>query len=493
MAASLGETRACLHRGKPNPPCPVQDCEWRDWAEWGDCTCKCGGGQKTRNRMVKHMPSSGGKACSEQDKEQIVACNTHTCQTAACVDGKFGEWTKWGMCSATCGGGVSIRHRPILVEASDCGKVAEGKTRESRFCNVEVNCEAPVDCLLAEWGDWTPCSATCDGIQRRSRRVQRFGRGDGAWCMGALKETRPCNPIQGQAAPRGCSRGASADCRMTEWSTWMACSATCGGGMHSRGRKVQVMAKNGGRPCDASLSEVRECARNDCLGPQPVDCKYGDWGLWGACSKCSGQRLRYRNIVQYADNGGMNCDEQDSQATTSCPRKCHSASYCVWATWEDWRRCSANCGTGGKRTRRRYLEITSDSAQASHQLMPAEELLKKYNDLYIRTQTLEGSHLKELFIAFGAGCLSLILLLGLGVWMTDQRSARHQAGIATRAVSRALGLGAADSRQLPAISVSSSQGGAQYQSLLAAEDGEDFENYDPDVGVELSLRDSIRS
>eukprot|EP00931_Biecheleriopsis_adriatica_P115008 TRINITY_DN90867_c0_g1_i1.p1 TRINITY_DN90867_c0_g1~~TRINITY_DN90867_c0_g1_i1.p1 ORF type:complete len:1635 (-),score=258.88 TRINITY_DN90867_c0_g1_i1:70-4905(-) len=486
--ASLGETRACAG----NPECPSRDCAWNDWQDWSDCTCTCDGGQRTRDRVVKIMPSDGGKSCDAQDKEQMEPCNTQKCAEGSCIDGRWGQWSQWGMCSATCGGGISVRHRPIEEEASDCGKPVDGKAMETRFCNTAVNCERPVDCLLNSWGPWSMCTRTCDGIQRRARTVKTYGRGDGAWCMGDLKQTRPCNPIAGQPSPEGCGTGPSVDCKVSEWEAWSTCSATCGGGMHSRERRVVTSAENGGKGCNNGMSEIRECARNDCLAPAPQDCKYGAWGMWGACSKCSGQRLRYRNIIQYADNGGLNCDNADSQEATSCPRKCHTASFCVWTLWEDWQRCTAQCGTGGKRTRRRYLEITTDPTRVNDQLQPAQELIRKYSTLYARTEELQENHITELFVAFGAGCLSLVALLGLGAVVSGRSGSLLPRGVlvaAPRSISRALGLGS-ESRAMQAPATRS-RDGARYLSLVGSDAEEDYDT--DDVAVELSLRDTIRA
>ncbi|XP_063826907.1 spondin-1-like [Ostrinia nubilalis] len=46
-----------------------------------------------------------------------------------------------------------------------------------------VNRIQPDDCLVSEWGEWSPCSATCGfGNKYRSRRVLREKRGDGRHC-----------------------------------------------------------------------------------------------------------------------------------------------------------------------------------------------------------------------------------------------------------------------------------------------------------------------
>ena len=140
--------------------------------------------------------------------------------------------------------------------------------------------------------------------------------------------------------------------------------------MHTRSRKIDAEASNGGKAwqrgrltellavvcchatnscsqaCEGPMSEVRECARHECSLPTPKDCQLGEWREWGACGKCNGQRFRSRNIIQYAEYGGLNCDEADTQEATSCPRQCHEPTYCVWSDWETWSRCSVRCGTG---------------------------------------------------------------------------------------------------------------------------------------------------
>lgn len=436
ITADLAQTRPCAD----NLPCEKYDCEWHDWSDWSDCTCTCGGGQRTRDRSVRRMPSHGGEPCQAKDKEEIEPCNMQKCHEDNCIDGEFGAWSNWGMCSASCGGGVSFRHRAIVQDANECGKEPAGKARQTRFCNTDVDCEAPVDCLFASWSQWTPCTRTCDGLQRRNRRVDRFGRGKGKWCVGNLKETRTCNPVVGDAPPAGCSTGPIADCRFSMWGVWSVCSATCDGGMHTRSRTIVSEAANGGQACEGPMTQVRECSRNECVLPPPRDCKLGDWREWGACGKCNGQRFRSRNIIQYAENGGLNCDDADTQEATSCPRQCHEPSYCVWSDWEAWSRCSVRCGTGGKRNRRRWLEITSDKSRALDVLPPVEDLLQKYSRLYSETQDLQDSHIWELVSAFAAGCVAFVTLLGLVITFSDNSVAAASLSLSSRTVSRRLNL-----------------------------------------------------
>ena len=49
--------------------------------------------------------------------------------------GVFSDWSAWGQCSQTCGGGVKLRNRSCLG-GSDC----EGSTTEVQECNTD-SCE----------------------------------------------------------------------------------------------------------------------------------------------------------------------------------------------------------------------------------------------------------------------------------------------------------------------------------------------------------------
>jgi len=202
----------------------------------------------------------------------------------------------------------------------------QGKDRETAFCNEHVSCEQTVDCLFSSWGEWSGCSSSCLGVKQRERQIAQHGQGDGAFCRGALKEIYPCNPEDGQDLPDGCGSGPVVDCLLAIWGEWTKCTATCGGGQHSRNRDIVQHPANGGTPCESALSEMQECAIQPCNGAEPVDCAYADWEDWGVCGKCDGERKRLRRILAYASNGGTACEPFATEevgrfhgiVTTSC-------------------------------------------------------------------------------------------------------------------------------------------------------------------------------
>jgi Mg-chelatase subunit ChlD len=147
----------------------IQDCEVSEWVP-SACSHECGGGQMELRRAIISPPTNGGAECPPLRMQK--ACNVHACA----VDCKVGDWENWGKCSAECGGGVRERTRPVIQEAANGGQPCP-EDHISESCNTQA-CD--VDCVLAEWSEWTPCSKACDlGFQRRHRGVLHPAEGSG--------------------------------------------------------------------------------------------------------------------------------------------------------------------------------------------------------------------------------------------------------------------------------------------------------------------------
>ncbi|CAE7543968.1 adt-1 [Symbiodinium sp. CCMP2456] len=361
---ALGEVQACSSQVE----CAERDCVWGEWAAWSYCSRSCDGGIRSRKRHVLKVPSKHGRQCDAEIKETIEPCNTHTCSAPDCTDGYWSHWSDWSPCSVSCDRGTTFRTRQVAKSASECGDFPAGLSTETRICEVSTACVPNRDCVFGLWSAWGPCSDHCDGMQERARSVKHFGLGHGSWCSGATKELRPCNPKFGHHPPPGCRKDHPVDCVVGQWAHWSRCTAVCDGGVQRRTRVVVQRASHGGRGCLAALSEVHECNRHLCSGGNlPVDCEVGQWQEWGLCSKCDGERSRFRTILRYASNGGRPCDHMAVREVGKCPRSCSSNLYCTWAGWQDWGDCSKTCGRGGKRRRRRYLHLSHD---AGAELLP---------------------------------------------------------------------------------------------------------------------------
>merc|ERR1712048_1495213 len=154
------------------------------------------------------------------------------CLPAKPVDCEVDDWSAWGDCSKSCGGGTQSRSREITVYPSDLGKPCEGTLGEAQGCN-RAPCEAtctPVDCTLGDWGEWSACDK-CGGQQKRFRHVILE-----AQCGGT-----PCKPLAAEETTN-CTRKCHEPvyCMWGDWTQWGACSATCGSGEKSRTRHLTL-------------------------------------------------------------------------------------------------------------------------------------------------------------------------------------------------------------------------------------------------------------
>ncbi|XP_034312530.2 SCO-spondin isoform X1 [Magallana gigas] len=224
-------------------PCPV-DGVWKDWAGWGECSLSCGGGIQTRFRDC-NGPFHGGANCTGPD-ESSQACNTQPCP----VDGEFTDWTDWGKCDVTCGGGSQLRSRACNGPFHG-GQNCSGAWEETQTCNSQ-NC--PEDGVWMTWSLWGDCTVTCGGgLQYRNRSCDgpRYG---GAECAGAGEEQRDCGknpcPIPGD---------------WMSWSGWSRCSATCGTGVRWRTRDCNETSYGDlTAPCEGTSNGTEDCNTFPC-------------------------------------------------------------------------------------------------------------------------------------------------------------------------------------------------------------------------------------
>lgn len=98
-----------------------------DWSAYGACSATCGGGTQVRT-CSNPAPSNGGAAC--------VGPSTQVCNTDAYSGVQVnGGWTEFGACSATCGGGTQVRTCSNPVPANG-GANCSGAS--SQACNTEA-------------------------------------------------------------------------------------------------------------------------------------------------------------------------------------------------------------------------------------------------------------------------------------------------------------------------------------------------------------------
>ncbi|KAH0618308.1 hypothetical protein JD844_017379 [Phrynosoma platyrhinos] len=248
------------------------------------------------------LPANGGRRCMEPDNE-IRTCPNKPCP----VDGNWSEWTSWEECSKTCGQGNKTRTRTCSnPSAQHGGKLCDGHAIESIMCNIRP---CPVNGAWGSWLPWGPCSKTCGkGTHTRLRLCNNPPPSfDGSHCDGSDMQMQVCSekdcPVNG---------------KWTSWSSWSACTMSCGGGTQQRTRNCSdPPPQHGGHKCEGNDMQVDFCNSDPC----PTHGNWGPWSNWGTCSRTcnSGQMRRYRTCDNPRPlNGGRACAGADTQI-----QRCH--------------------------------------------------------------------------------------------------------------------------------------------------------------------------
>ncbi|XP_051649408.1 hemicentin-1 isoform X5 [Manacus candei] len=313
------------------------------WLEWRACSVTCGQGVQERVRQCNNpLPANGGRTC-EGPVTDARSCHSRPCP----VDGSWSEWGPWEECSKSCGHGNRTRSRTCSAPpAQHGGQPCKGSAVESVMCNVKP---CPVAGEWSPWLPWGPCSETCgQGTQRRARLCASPAPAHGGQrCRGPDTQLQLCQrrhcPVDGKWAP---------------WSSWSACSVSCGGGSRQRTRLCSDPAPQfGGHKCEGSDVQMDFCNSDPC----PIHGNWGPWGSWGSCSRTcgGGQARRHRGCDNPRPaSGGRGCAGPDLQSQRCSTDPCPVDGN--WGHWQPWSPCSASCG-GGEQSRVRLCSSPAPS------------------------------------------------------------------------------------------------------------------------------------
>lgn len=116
--------------------CPI-NCQWMGWMSWTPCTATCGGGTIQRVRDKSATKEFGGAECPGS------ALETKACAETPCpIDCEVNEWAEWGNCTEDCGGGERTREKSILVPmqhgGAECPAIEENGTCNEDVCPIKA-------------------------------------------------------------------------------------------------------------------------------------------------------------------------------------------------------------------------------------------------------------------------------------------------------------------------------------------------------------------
>ncbi|XP_028825016.1 SCO-spondin-like [Denticeps clupeoides] len=279
----------------PDRPCPLLG----PWGSWSPCSVSCGRGQMSRSRTCE--AGSGGPPCTDTDQHE--PCVLPPCP-AGCV---LTEWSSWSDCSATCGGGVSVRNKTVLREPESGGEECPLPLEQHTACNTN-SCQ-PVCPPGQVFGSCAgSCPYTCEDLWPEAQCVPgpcipgctcppgtvvhngtcvhhsecpcsslSFLLGAPNTSLVVPKEEVPpgtvvphlCNVCVCERGVFNCSEDpCDVNCEWGSWSDWTPCSASCGSGEQWANRSVLQDRQYGGGNCEGPAIRTRACHRPDCTCPE---------------------------------------------------------------------------------------------------------------------------------------------------------------------------------------------------------------------------------
>uniref|UniRef100_A0A7N5ZTZ2 Thrombospondin type-1 domain-containing protein 7A n=1 Tax=Anabas testudineus TaxID=64144 RepID=A0A7N5ZTZ2_ANATE len=314
-------------------PCP-SDCKLSEWSNWSRCSKSCGSGVKVRSKWLREKPYNGGRPCPKLDHVnqvyEVVPCLSDCGQYVWVAE----PWSVWKFSNLdlkdNCGEGVQTRMVRCMLNTID----GPSEQVEDYLCDPEdmplgarkSQLPCPEDCVLSEWGAWSPCP--CSGNSTRERNAYLLRQ------PGEQKECPPTKEIEPCKLNSNCFHYSY---NITDWSTCQLSErAVCGNGVKTR---MLDCVRSDGKSVDLKKWQMN----TSCVVECPVNCQLSDWSPWSECTHTCGLAGMRRKVIQAPQGDGRPCPSQMEQWKPCLVKPCYSWRY---SAWSDCKSEGAKCGEG---------------------------------------------------------------------------------------------------------------------------------------------------
>ncbi|XP_015252845.1 PREDICTED: thrombospondin type-1 domain-containing protein 7B, partial [Cyprinodon variegatus] len=384
--------------------CPVY--RWR-MHKWHSCTLvpdsvrrglsgsgeACGNGLETRG--ISCVGEDGMPANMTECLQWAGPFPSHIrkCRVACKEDCTLTAWSKFSECA---GCGSSRTRRRSLVGRS---KKKEHCLNEDLY-PLEENETCPCNQFLSQpVGNWSACILPNSPVSlqgwMKHQEVKECGQGLRYRAVACIDQqghlVNPTLCTDSGHIVEICHIPCPLDCKLSEWSSWTACSSSCGSGLKMRSKWLREKAFNGGRPCP-KLDLKNQAQVYEAVPCQNEYSQY-EWQIepWSICTintvddlPACGEGVQSRKIrcvmkgTASREDASIDVSLCDQEEMPPRAQVCYLAcpNDCVVAAWGAWSNCPPQCDPGSERNRTRHiLRLPASEKAACPELVQSEPCL----------------------------------------------------------------------------------------------------------------------